>query len=94
MVSLAAAENRAIGGDVNSDRSIAFCREKLALPREVLDPAPLITGEDLKELGIPPGRFYALALAKCRDAQLTGEIATNGAARQLVLDLWALDPAS
>jgi poly(A) polymerase len=56
---------------------IDFCREKLALPAEVLNPPPLITGDDLKALGIPPGPAYRDLLEAVRDAQLTGEIGTR-----------------
>jgi poly(A) polymerase len=88
LLKLADATVRVKDGD---RRSIEFCRAKLALPREMLDPPPLVTGDDLKHLGIPPGRFYAFALAKCRDAQLSGEIATTGAARELAAKLWSLE---
>src|SRR5205814_553410 len=53
---------------------IDFCREKLALPPDELNPPPLITGEDLKQLGIPPGPAYRKLLDAARDAQLEGKI--------------------
>ena len=33
----------------------AYCRELLAQPREKLDPPPLLTGDDLRRLGLQPG---------------------------------------
>jgi hypothetical protein len=56
---------------------IDFCREKLALPPAELNPPPLITGDDLKALGIAPGPAYRDLLEAVRDAQLTGEIGTR-----------------
>jgi tRNA nucleotidyltransferase/poly(A) polymerase len=57
-----------------STAEIDFCREKLALPPELLNPPPLITGDDLKQLGIPPGPAYRELLDAIRDAQLQSEI--------------------
>jgi poly(A) polymerase len=68
---------------------VAFCRQKLALPPTELNPAPLITGEDLKELGIRPGPQYRELLEAARDAQLDGKIATREAALAMVNDLSA-----
>jgi tRNA nucleotidyltransferase/poly(A) polymerase len=56
---------------------IALCRAKLALPANELNPPPLITGEDLKQLGIPPGPVYRPILDSVRDAQLERRIATR-----------------
>ena len=49
---------------------VAYCREKLALPAPELNPAPLITGDDLKAHGIPPGKIYQSLLDAVRNAQL------------------------
>lgn len=54
--------------------SIAFCRQKLALPPAALNPPPLITGEDLKRLGIALGPTYKDILEAVRDEQLEGRI--------------------
>ena len=51
-----------------------FCRKKLALPPEQLDPVPLITGDDLRARGIPAGPVYSQLLGSIRAAQLDGEI--------------------
>jgi poly(A) polymerase len=54
----------------------------------VLDPDPLLTGEDLKALGIPQGRLYKTLLDAAREAQLDGTITTREEAVALVLRLW------
>lgn len=55
--------------------AVRFCREKLALPREELDPPPLVTGDDLIAHGLKPGPQFARLLERVRDAQLEGAIA-------------------
>jgi poly(A) polymerase len=66
---------------------IDFCREQLALPPAELNPPPLITGDDLKQLGIPPGPAYRDLLEAVRDAQLVGQIQTRDAALALAAHL-------
>jgi poly(A) polymerase len=56
---------------------IDFCRQKLALPPAELNPPPLITGDDLKQLGIPAGPAYREILERIRDEQLNQRIATR-----------------
>lgn len=56
---------------------IEFCRSKLALPASELNPPPLITGQDLKPLGIRPGPIFREILTAVRDAQLEKRIATR-----------------
>jgi poly(A) polymerase len=63
---------------------LAVCREKLALPAEELDPAPLVTGDDLIAHGVPRGKAYQRLLQAVRDAQLEGEIHTKRQALALV----------
>jgi tRNA nucleotidyltransferase/poly(A) polymerase len=62
---------------------IEYCRQKLALPASELNPPPLITGEDLKTIGIPPGPEYRTILDAVRDAQLEKRIATRDEALSL-----------
>src|SRR5262245_24647152 len=57
-----------------STAEVSFCREKLALPVTELNPPPLITGDDLKRLGIRPGPEYRKLLDLARDAQLEDKI--------------------
>jgi len=66
-----------------STAEIDFCRQKLALPTTELNPPPLITGDDLKQLGIPPGPAYREVLEAIRDAQLEKRITTRDEALAL-----------
>jgi tRNA nucleotidyltransferase/poly(A) polymerase len=65
-------------------QEVEFCRQKLALAASELNPPPLITGEDLKAAGIPPGPQYRVLLDGARDAQLLGQIATREQALEFV----------
>jgi poly(A) polymerase len=57
-------------------REIDYCRQRLTLPRAELDPAPLLTGDDLTAHGMRPGPVYRELLQAVRDAQLDGRIRT------------------
>ena len=57
--------------------AIEFCREKLALPREELNPPPLLTGDDLIRAGLRPGPHFRELLDNTRDAQLEGKLHTR-----------------
>ncbi|MBW8883980.1 MAG: CCA tRNA nucleotidyltransferase, partial [Planctomycetia bacterium] len=70
-----------------STAEIGFCYEKLGLPAEVLNPPPLITGDDLKQLGLPPGPAYRKLLDAVRDAQLDNKITTRDEALELARNL-------
>jgi tRNA nucleotidyltransferase/poly(A) polymerase len=70
-----------------STAEIDFCHEKLALPADELNPPPLITGDDLKQLGIRPGPAYREVLDAVRDAQLDEKIQTCGEAMKLAQSL-------
>jgi poly(A) polymerase len=70
-----------------STAQIGFCLAKLALPTDDLDPPPLITGNDLKQLGIPPGPAYRELLDGVRDAQLEKRILTREDAARLLRTL-------
>lgn len=69
--------------DGNADE-IEFCREKLALPAEDLNPQPLINGDDLKVLGIRPGPTYRELLEAVWEAQLEQRVSTKAEAIALV----------
>lgn len=64
-----------------------FCQEKLSLPREQLDPPPLITGHDLKAAGMKPGPRYAAILTAVRDEQLDGWVTTRDDALAMAMRL-------
>lgn len=75
LVTYAAAAAGGVDGGVDGgEDGVRFCREKLALPAHLLNPPPLITGQDLRRLGIPPGPAYRVLLQTVRDAQLAGEL--------------------
>ena len=49
----------------------------LAWPAEKLNPAPLLSGSDLKALGLRPGPEFGRMLASLRKLQLDDEITTR-----------------
>jgi poly(A) polymerase len=53
-------------------------------PPELIRPARLLTGEDLKEMGYEPGRQFSLILEALEDAQLEGRIESKDEAKQFV----------
>jgi tRNA nucleotidyltransferase/poly(A) polymerase len=79
----------AVAGIVDGQiTAIEFCRDKLALPPERLNPSSLITGDDLKAAGIPPGKVYQRLLEATRDAQLLDEIDSHATALEFAYRLW------
>ena len=69
-------------------KQTAYCRSKLSLPAEILNPPPLVTGDDLIDQGIPPGKRYQSILEKVRDAQLNQEIFKKDEALKLARNVW------
>ena len=70
-----------------------FCENILrTTPRELLDPPPLVTGDDLIALGIEQGPLFKKLLDAVRDAQLEGTIRTKDEAIELVKRLQAESP--
>jgi tRNA nucleotidyltransferase/poly(A) polymerase len=59
---------------------------QLARPRAEIDPPPLVTGDLLLAAGVPPGPAVGAALARVRDLQLDGAIATREQAIAAALD--------
>ena len=70
-----------------SDAVVCWCREKLALPPEELNPLPLITGADLRQQGLSPGPAFKQLLEAVRDAQLLSQIHTKPEAIELATTL-------
>jgi poly(A) polymerase len=66
------------------DEAATYCLNKLLQPQEVLDPPPLITGEDLLEMGIPQGPQYRKILEKIRIMQLDRQICTRDKAKEII----------
>jgi poly(A) polymerase len=70
---------------------VEYCRLKLKLPPDELNPSPLLTGDDLVAHGIRPGPDFQLLLQAVRDAQLDGAISTKTQALEFVDKLRASD---
>ncbi|MBW3597466.1 MAG: CCA tRNA nucleotidyltransferase, partial [Planctomycetes bacterium] len=82
LLALAEAVAKAEGG---SAEAVEFCRRKLALPPEELNPPPLLTGDDLIRAGLRPGPQFRELLETARDAQLEGTLHTRDAALAFAL---------
>ena len=85
---LAEAIAREVDGHV---RDIDYCRAKLQMPREVLNPPMLISGDDLRAAGYLAGPRFRDVLTRIRDAQLESHIASREEALELARAL--LGPA-
>jgi poly(A) polymerase len=57
-------------------------------------PAPLITGDDLTDAGLIPGRAFKLALDQTYDAQLEGRITTRKEALEMAIGIAKVAAAS
>ena len=65
--------------------AVEFCEQFLRnTPPGVLNPAPLLTGNDLIAHGLKPGAAFKRLLEQVRDAQLEGTLGTREQALQLV----------
>jgi poly(A) polymerase len=60
------------------------CRRILEQPHELLDPPPLLTGDDLLAAGIPAGPQYRMLLERIRAAQLDSVVCTKAEAIVMV----------
>jgi len=67
-----------------ADAVVILCRERLAWPKEKLDPPSLLDGGDLIGHGLEPGPHFSGLLEAVRDAQLNGEIKSREDALLLV----------
>lgn len=65
----------AIANNLSLD-GVELCFTKLSLTDEQLNPKPLVTGDVLKKIGIPPGPEYAKLLNEIRCQQLDGVLKT------------------
>lgn len=66
---------------------IDLCRTRLKQPEEILNPSPLISGNDLPAIGIAPGPVFRTILNAVRDAQLDDRIETREQALALAREL-------
>jgi poly(A) polymerase len=65
--------------------SYEFVRRFVAeTPAEAVRPARLVTGDDLKLLGLPPGPEYRRLLEAVEEAQLEGRLTTKDEALQFI----------
>jgi len=83
LLALHRADSRATGKPLGH---VEFCERFLCdTPAGVLNPPPLITGDDLTTLGIPAGPAYKNILDAVREAQLEGTIGTREEALTMAL---------
>lgn len=81
--------HQAIAEAAGRDAShVDFCRGRLELPSEELNPPPLLTGDDLIRHGIPQGKIYKTLLDQVRDAQLEKTIVSREEALALAERIW------
>lgn len=82
LLALHRADSQATGRSI---AHVEFCENMLrTTPTELLNPLPLITGEELKALGIEPGPLFKKLLEAVREAQLEGTIRSREEAIELV----------
>jgi tRNA nucleotidyltransferase/poly(A) polymerase len=81
LLTYCSAVSRVVDGE---EKAVQFCRSKLALPAAELNPPPLLSGNDLIQLGLPPGPEFKRVLDTLRDAQLEGKVTTPDQALQWV----------
>lgn len=74
-------------GGVHSHQDAAWCRKIIDSPRETWDPAALISGNDVLDLGVSPGPIVRELLDAVRDAQLEGKIQDRKGALELLAKL-------
>jgi poly(A) polymerase len=76
-----------------SEAHIEFCERCLRdWSPETIDPPPLITGDDLRNLGMTPGPAFKRLLHEVRAAQLNDRISTRDQAIELVKKLHTTAP--
>jgi len=84
---LALIRARSLANDQQPDDAL-FCEEYLrTTPREILDPTPLISGDDLIKAGFRPGPQFKEILDRVRDAQLELSMSTPAEAMELAARL-------
>ncbi len=85
LISLARVQAQACGGiDAEADFVEQYLRET---PRDIIDPPPLVNGEDLKQMGLRPGPAFKTLLESIRDAQLEGRVTRREEALDLLRSL-------
>jgi len=69
---------------VGSSSGARWVTERLGLPREILDPSPLVGGAELLAAGVAAGPAMGRMLAAVRAEQLDGRVTTRDAAIEWV----------
>ncbi len=59
---------------------VAAAQAAMSWPEDQLNPPPLLSGDDLRALGIPAGPEYSVILQAARNDQLDGKIRTRAEA--------------
>ena len=86
LLSLLQADRTATSSSLDS---IRFCQEFLAhTPAEVIDPSPLVTGDDLVAMGFQPGPRFKSVLDTIRDAQLNLQLKNREEALAMARATW------
>ncbi len=67
---------------------IETCRQKQLLAPEKLNPPPLLSGNDLQEMGLPAGPLFREILEKVRNAQLMEQLQDKQQALEWVQSRW------
>lgn len=84
---IALIRNRALASGEQPGDAL-FCEDFLrTTPREVIDPPPLVSGDDLIRAGLRPGPQFKEVLDRVRDAQLNRQILTSEEAMELATEL-------
>lgn len=78
----------------HDDPAVRLWEAKLLLPPDQLNPAPIVSGNDLMAHGIPPGPRMGELLEAVRDAQLERQIETFDEAIDLAQRLFRERPPS
>jgi poly(A) polymerase len=82
LLDLHRAEAMASGGEL---RPVEFCEELLhRVPKPYFDPPPLLTGDDLMQMGLKPGPAFKTLLDQLRQRQLDAELTSPQEARDWV----------
>jgi len=82
-----------VGRSLRADASLDELETRLdSHPREHFNPAPLLTGDQLRAEGFTPGPRFKSILAAVRAAQLDGEATTPEQARAIARQLWERGP--
>lgn len=76
-------------GEIFKNSEVEFCQKKRQefLTKGTLDPAPLLTGKDLIQMGFAPGPKMKEILAEIRRAQLEEKVSSRDKALQLAATL-------